>query len=342
MAKTRRQYAGGAVATTIGSSLGASGVTTFSIAAATGWGTTAGVPFYVVVSPQTSSEEKMLVTISGTTLTVVARGVDGTTAQTHSSGAAIYPVVTAVDLDEANELTSKFASQGSLVYQGASTFGELAIGTAGHVLKVNSGATAPEWGQVNTTGIADTSITLAKLATALQAFLVPVGTITAYAGATAPTGWLLCDGTTSTSGYTALAALVGATTPDLKGKFLMGKTSSGTGSSLLGSGGSTTISEANLPSHTHSIAHDHAAGGTHSHTVSGVSIYDGGTSGNWGLIATNQTGNLNAYVSSTVTSPTQTSTVDLANYTGNSDGGTGSGTAYFQPFVAVSYIIKHD
>ena len=69
-----------------------------------------------------------------------------------------------IDFDEANELTAKYATQGSIVYQGASTFTERTIGTANQVLKVNSGATAPEWGQVATAGIADSAVTSAKIA----------------------------------------------------------------------------------------------------------------------------------------------------------------------------------
>lgn len=161
MAKTRRQYSGGAVSTTVTSSLAASGVTTFVIASSTGWPSSAGVPFYVVVSPQTSSEEKMSVTISGTTLTIVSRGVDGTSASSHANGATVYPVITAIDMDEANELTAKYASRGSIVYQGATTFEELAKGSSGLVLK--AGTNDPEWGQVNTAGIADDAITAAKI-----------------------------------------------------------------------------------------------------------------------------------------------------------------------------------
>jgi len=46
----------------------------------------------------------------------------------------------------------------------------------------------------------DSSVTLAKLAAALQAFLVPTGTIISYAGVSAPTGWLLCTGGTIGNG----------------------------------------------------------------------------------------------------------------------------------------------
>jgi hypothetical protein len=166
MAKTRRAYTGAPAQTTITGALTAT-TTSITIAANTGWYAGA-LPLYVVVSPGLSVEEKILVTISGTTLTVVGgtsgRGQDGTSASAHDNGATIYPVPTALDFDEANELTAKYISEGSIVYQGASTFTERTIGTAGQVLKVNSGATAPEWGQVPTAGIADSAVTSAKIA----------------------------------------------------------------------------------------------------------------------------------------------------------------------------------
>ena len=310
MPKTRRQYAGGAVASTLGSSVAASGVTAFTIASATGWPSSAGVPLFVVVSPQTSSEEKMSVTISGTTLTVVSRGVDGTTASSHASGATIYPVFTATDADEANELTAKYANPGSIVYQGASTFTELALGTSGYPLV--AGASAPAYSQLTATGIADNAVTaakildgtvgaselasnavttakildanvtLAKLAAAVANALVPVGTIAAYAGTSAPTGWLLCNGT-STTGYTALAALVGATTPDMRGRFPIGDNATLT---LLGTGGSLTIAEGNLPSHSHTFSATSGAmnqNATLSHTVNESAHDHGGFTQNRNL-----------------------------------------------------------
>jgi microcystin-dependent protein len=333
----------------------------------------------VVVAPGTASEEKMCVTLSGATLTVVdpdvastsasanGRGVDDTTARSAiAGGSVVYPVFTATDADEANELTSTYSAQGHIVYQGASTFAGLGIGTAGQALKVNSGATAPEWGQIGTAGLADGGVTLAKLASALQAFLVPVGTITAYGGSTAPTGWLLCDGT-STTGYPTLAAMVGSTTPDLRGKFPMGKTASGTGSTLLGAGGSNTIAEANLPSHSHTINHDHPVktstgqSQSHNHTVT---LND---PGHTHTISADLTGAIeedafvdldvlynvnNAQSTNSATTGITVSSVGNASHDHTHDvnldafsgtsGATGSGSDYFQPFVAVNYIIKHD
>ena len=50
---------------------------------------------------------------------------------------------------------------------------------------------------------------------------LPTAMIMPFGGSTPPTGWLECDGQ-STSGYTDLAAIVGANVPDLRGEFLRG------------------------------------------------------------------------------------------------------------------------
>jgi microcystin-dependent protein len=286
--------------------------------------------------------------------------VDDTVDRAHDVGAVIYPVFTATDANHANELVSKYANAGSVVYQGSGTpgtFTELAVGTAGQALKVNAGATAPEWGQLAAAGIADGAVTSAKildgtivlgdLAAALQAFLVPVGTINAYAGATAPTGYLLCDGT-STTGYAALAALVGATTPDMRGLFPIGKTASSTGSTLLGTGGSTTIAEANLPVHSHAntAAFTGSSVNTGSTDPSHTHTYNEPAFSTRSL----QTGSVSITLSSgtftpntsTNSSAAHTHTVTAAGTVAMTNASTGSGTAYFQPFIAVNYIIKHD
>jgi len=49
----------------------------------------------------------------------------------------------------------------------------------------------------------------------------PVGTIVAWADSTPPTGWLECNGQ-STTGYAELAAVVGANVPDLRAEFIRG------------------------------------------------------------------------------------------------------------------------
>jgi hypothetical protein len=165
MPKVRRQYTGGAVAATLASPVGASAVTTFNVSGGgtpSGWPSSSATPFYVVLSPQTSVEEKMLVTISGATLTIVTRAVDGTSAGSHAGGASIYPVFTATDASEANELTSTYVSQGSMVYQGVSTFTELPISASAGYTLLSSG-TVPVWGQVAAAGIATDAVTSVKI-----------------------------------------------------------------------------------------------------------------------------------------------------------------------------------
>lgn len=378
MAVSRRSYKGAPVSNTIGGGGLAAGATSITLGVAVSGWPTGSYPFFVVVDPGTSKEEKICVKYATTTtLTVVdpaatstwaasvnGRGADDTTDRAHDAGATIYPVFTAYEADDANELASAYTANGDLVVHGSTTFKKIGVGTNAHVLQADSTVTdgGVKWGQVATAGIADDAVTMAKLAAAVEAFLVPVGTISAYAGASAPTGWLLCDGT-STTGYTALAALVGSTTPDLRGKFLLGKTAAGTGSTLLGSGGSATIAETNLPSHTHSIDHDHGsvtsgamsanatlAHSGHTHTVAvstGTPIdFDGTSPGYVADVISSPNGSASTVTTSSTTvashDVSHTHAVDLPNYTGTSGNGSGSGTAYWQPFVAVSYIIKHD
>jgi len=330
-----------------------SGDTSFVVDTVTGWATT--FPYFCVVEPGTSKEEKVKVTaISTLTLTVV-RAQDDTTASGHNAGAAIYPVFTADEADEANLIASVMTTKGDVIGTDGSSINRLGIGTNTHVLQADSTATNGfKWGQVATAGIADSAVTSAKiadstivladLAASLQAYLCPVGTINAYAGATAPTGWLLCNGT-STTGYAALIALVGATTPDMRGLFPIGKTASSTGSTLLGTGGSTTISTPNLPSHSHAntLTNNAVTSGstnidhTHSFTPLSTALNNGwtlgaGTSG-YMTSGTTTTGSMD---SNTAHDHSVTTNVSISN------ANTGSGTAYFQPFIAVNYIIKHD
>lgn len=113
--------------------------------------------------------------------------------------------------------------------------------------------------------------------------LVPVGSVVAYAGATAPDGWLLCNGQTpSRTTYANLFAVLGTTygagdgstfgLPDPMGRAIIGA-GAGTGlttRALAANGGAetVTIGSANLPTHSHTLsAHTHTSA-AHSHTLS--------------------------------------------------------------------------
>ena len=146
---TRRQYKGAAASTTTSSSLSISD-TSVTLTATTGWPSTAAVPFYVVIDPGTSSEEKCSVTISGATLTLT-RAQDDTTAVAHSSGATIYPVFSADEADEANLLASTLTTRGDIIRMASGpTVGRLGLGTSGYVL--SSDGTDVVWAAIPASG----------------------------------------------------------------------------------------------------------------------------------------------------------------------------------------------
>jgi len=81
--------------------------------------------------------------------------------------------------------------------------------------------------------IQDASITVSKLSSAAQAGLLnPIGTVIWFAGSTAPTGYLKCNGDTIPDGsgtvqsithdFSDLYNVVGSTLPDLRGEFIRG------------------------------------------------------------------------------------------------------------------------
>ena len=131
-------------------------------------------------------------------------------------------------------------------------------------------------GAVTEPKIANNAVTLAKLASAVADALVPTGSIIAYAGNTAPSGWLVCDGSGfSQSTYPALYALLNNTAilPDLRERVPMG--ASGT-VAVRTTGGTRKIQLNDLPAHSHpntiaSVTISGTvgvtlAGGSHSHT----------------------------------------------------------------------------
>ena len=88
---------------------------------------------------------------------------------------------------------------------------------------------------VESINIKDGNVALADLVAAVQQSLCPVGTILPYAGDSAPTGWLLCNGDYHVAAnYPALFTLIGFRFgsssggyyfrgPDLRGRFLRGR-----------------------------------------------------------------------------------------------------------------------
>lgn len=98
---------------------------------------------------------------------------------------------------------------------------------------------------------------------------VPIGTVVAWIGETAPEGWLMCNGATiAASTYPILYNLLPKGSikgvknlPDLRGKFILGVSTGRTNypnHALFSSDGSETktISINNMPSHNHNITHN--------------------------------------------------------------------------------------
>lgn len=146
MAYNRRDYAGGASATTLSSGVNSSD-TTLSIAAYAGWPTGANGPFAVVVDAGTANEEKILCTSrSNGTIAVSQRGYDGTTAAAHLSGASIKHCITAVDFDEANYWVAELATAASaandiIIADANDSLSKISKGSNSTVLAVDSGGT---------------------------------------------------------------------------------------------------------------------------------------------------------------------------------------------------------
>jgi len=165
--------------------------------------------------------------------------------------------------------------------------------------------------------------------------LPPVGSTMRWKTASAPAGWLVCNGAAvSRTVYAALFALLGTTYGAGDGSSTFNLPNStdrmniGAGNlyNLGSTGGSpnTTLSTTNLPSHNHSAS---VTDPGHFHGVPGTYTAAGTPSGNF-----------SAFNGSSVTQNTNTATTGISVSIGN----TGSGTAFstLSPYFADYEIIK--
>lgn len=130
---------------------------------------------------------------------------------------------------------------------------------------------------------------------------VPTGTLTMYAGGVAPSGWLLCDGSAvSRVAYSDLFGVIGVTygagdgsttfnLPDMRGRVAFGLAAADAMFDTLGESGgakSVTLSESNLPAHSHSVSLTTGAGSPHTHSITvasgGVHEHTGATTSSTG------------------------------------------------------------
>jgi hypothetical protein len=83
----------------------------------------------------------------------LTRAQDDTTAQTHASGATIYPVFSADDADEANFLASRWTTKGDLVAFNGTDVARLGVGANNTVLTADSAeATGLKWATALSSG----------------------------------------------------------------------------------------------------------------------------------------------------------------------------------------------
>ena len=174
--------------------------------------------------------------------------------------------------------------------------------------------------------------------------LVPAGCIMQYAQSSAPTGWLLCDGsavsrTTYTNLFTIIGTLYGSgdgsTTfnlPNLKGRVPVGRDAAQTEFDTLGetSGAKThtlTSAESGVPAHSHPISDP-----GHFHSFN-VWVFFVQTALVNGFQTTTNTGVLPG----TVNTDTKTTGITVSN---NTAANASSAHNNLQPYIVLNYIIK--
>jgi microcystin-dependent protein len=287
------------------------------------------VPYVLVLNPDTASEEVILVTtdqdgVTSPTLKVSRAIETGASAKTHTNGDTVKHMIVGSDLqlphDHIDNTTTAHGATGAVVgttntqtltnktLTSPKINENVALTATATELNVLDGITASTAELNYVDGV--TSALQTQLNTIVNTTIpnaTPVGTIVMFGGADAPTGWLLCDGQ-STASYTALAAVVGANVPDLRGRAPIGYGDSAdagiTTRSTIGAKVGTethTLTTAEMPAHTHS------------------SLQLGNAGGSTGIPVTG-----------TVTTDTTT-------------GSTGGGGAHnnMQPSTVVNFIIKH-
>jgi microcystin-dependent protein len=320
-------------------------------------------PYVLVINPDTAKEEVVLVTVDQTGVTsptlkvqraIEASGGAGVARNDHTIGDVVKHMIVGSDLqivhdhfsnDSTTSGTAHGATGGVVGRTNSQTLTNKTINLTDNTL---TGTTA----QFNA-ALSDSNFAVTADITTINTALTtntPVGSITMWATATPPTGWLLCNGQ-STASYTALAAVVGATVPDMQGLVPVGfKTSDDAFGTLKGTGGSK-ISTA---PHTHvtDIDHGHSASGstsiandgTHTHQTN-IEIAGSLTNGGIYLLESNTTPRGNYMQSAGDHSHTATTSVTVsATGLNNKTSGASSASAAngnLQPYFTLNFIIKH-
>lgn len=296
--------------------------------------------------------------------------------------ADIGALAEAVDakLDDVNASQITGATSGQILV--ANSSGVVTPRTAsGDVTVSNTGVTAIGTGAVTankigsaavtTAKIDDGAVTSAKLSSNLQNAVIPSGSIFPFAGNSAPTGYLICDGSpVSRSTYSDLFSVCGTTygagdgsttfnLPNLKGRMPVGLDSAQTEFDARGKTGGAkthTLSSSEMPSHTHSGSglstsssgsHTHSGStstdGSHTHSFSSPGSVTGGTIGSSFVYASSTTGSGTTGADGSHSHSLSISSAgDHTHSISGNTSAAGSGSAHnnLQPYLVVNYIIR--
>jgi len=355
---TLRYYAN-APATTLSAGITNSAI---SLTVASATGLPVSYPYTLIIDRGQVTEEIIEVTGgAGTTLTVT-RAADDSTAFAHDAGATVEHGISARDIREANTHVNSTNGVHGLAGNVVGDTDTQALSNKDLTDPTNTFPTT----LVDTTSaqtLTDKTLTAPSISdptfTGTPVGIPPTGAVIAFAGSSAPAGWLICDGSAvSRTTYADLFAVVGeqhgagdgTTTfnlPDLRDRSPIGVSAT---HPLADTGGadSVTLTTTELPAHAHTINHDHPAVSTsadaHFHTL-GFEYGSNTTAGGTTVRVTDingQTGGTGTNATASTNTDTHAHTVDLPSYTGSS-GSAGSGGAFSvrNPYVAFNHIIKH-
>ncbi len=218
-------------------------------------------------------------------------------------------------------------------------------------------------------------VALGDLAAAIVAKLVPAGSILDFGGSSAPTGYVLCDGSSydgSTATYSALFAAIGNTWDTFNGQVapggalfrvpkLNGMVTIGVGAAQTGTVATTIRALAavggaeSLPAHTHAVSitsgsenvgHTHS--GTTGSSTTSILVNAGNAGGGGQTLDGNYANNNGTITVNILNDPGHTHSFTTGGISANHNhlvsgntASTGTGThGVMQPFAAVNKIIK--
>jgi microcystin-dependent protein len=343
---------------TLASSLG-SAATTMTIQAGHGArfpSISAGDFTFITLQDSSNNIEIVKATARSTDTFTIVRAQEGTTARAYASADIVelrYTAAVVATVDGTQTLTNKTLTAPSI---SSPTFTTAVPVSGGGTGNATATAYAVQCGGTTTTGAHQSvasvgtsgQVLTSNGAAALPTFQTLVafasGMLMPYAGATAPTGWLLCYGqaisrTTYADLFTAISTAYGVgdgtttfNVPDFRGRAAFGKdnmggtaasrlTTAGSGvdGATLGTGGGSQLTQ----QHTH-VATD--AGHTHNATLASTKKSGGDTPDIYSA-GENLSGN------KTFTTASGTASVTNADY--------GTGTSQnVPPALVVTYIIK--